>query len=45
MAGYSGVTAACIAKGLKSSNVTTRKRAGFAKAARTVAKRKKGGRK
>jgi len=36
------VTAACIAKAKKSKNATTRKRAGFAASARTVARRKKG---
>ncbi len=32
--GYSGVTAACIAKGKRSPNPTTRKRATFAESAR-----------
>jgi len=37
------VTDECIERGLKSSNPTTRKRAGFAKAMRTIAKKQMGG--
>ena len=39
--GFKGVTAECIRMGLRSSSATIRKRAGFAKAARTVARRRK----
>jgi hypothetical protein len=39
--GYGGVTSECIRAGLKSSNPTIRKRAGFAKAAKSVARKRK----
>lgn len=41
--GYGGVTDECIDQGLNSSNPTTRKRAQFAKAARSVSKKEGGG--
>lgn len=40
--GFKGVTAECIRMGLKSKSATIRKRAAFAKAARTAARRRKG---
>ncbi len=39
--GYDGVTSECIKKGLASKSKAIRKKAGFAKAARTVARRRK----
>lgn len=39
--GYGGVTAQCIAHGLKSKDAKIRKRAAFAKAARTIARQRK----
>ena len=41
--GYKGVTNECIKKGLKSKNPKTRSRAKFAKAARSMAKKRKRG--
>lgn len=39
--GFAGVTAECITKGLASKDPKIRKKAAFAKASRTIARRKK----
>jgi len=39
--GFSGVTAECIRKGLNSRSKAIRKKAGFAKAAKSVAKKRR----
>jgi len=39
--GYSGVTSACIEKGLKSKSLTIKRRAAFAKAMRSMKRKKK----